>query len=101
MTHSNSNSNSRNPSFSIPIASPKYQQFASLYLNKDGSLRESIQTLLLSRPHIKGVRVAYDFDQKQWCLDVLTDHVNVVAKDNLLAQYPCRILTLDAAFPHK
>lgn len=84
--------------FAIQVASPKYQQFASQYLNTDGTLNNKIRELILERPNVKGVNVAYDFDTHQWCLDIVTNNVATTTKDPVLSKFPCRILSLEAAF---
>lgn len=78
----------------IHVASPKYNEFASKYLDSDGKIREDVTKVILSRPHVKEIAISYDYDNRRWGFVLrVTDEemVNVVANDRELAKYPCRI----------
>lgn len=79
----------------IHVASPKYNEFASKYLDADGKIRPEISNVILSRPHVKGVSVSYDSVNRRWGFDVCIEDLamaKVVVADGKLSSYPCRIV---------
>jgi len=77
----------------MPVASPKFKEFAAQYLHEDGSIRPDILSQFQKFSCIKEVKVSYDHENSRWGFDVITTDMVAVARSPTISRLPCRILS--------
>lgn len=88
------NNSNKNKMFSIPVTSPKYKEFASKYLDVDGSINPDISRELSQLSCIKKIKIEYDVDNHRWGFDIFTKPKDTkdLCSNDIIQKLPCRIL---------